>query len=610
MLQPDYVEMIHGNIFPAVPFERQLFYRDDLHIWFIYNGAAWIDLQAPGMVVHGNLWHAPAFATEAALLAHIAATALGIHGSSVAAVINTLMHRDAAGRAQIANPAAALDIDNLGSRIAAIAAHAALPTIHQDAPAIAAALIAVHAALPTVHQDAPALIAVHAALTTGVHGVGTGTIASVSTANKIIYVDKEATGAGDGTSWADAFTTIQDAVDSMEDIIIHAYTISIRDGTKKTGTADANILNKLHDTGEFPAATVWAGRRVFNVSGTGPGNNWGVVSARGSDDQLSIVDIAGAPLDLFPNGNEDYVIEPTPYRETIYLNSDPASYPAHLVLGSVTIEAEHYWYGDCEVNVNVGEIKDTTADFSNVELGDRVFALDLNGANNRAQDYEVGTVDDISQIGAGIVRTNLTKTPTTNWVYVIVKTEISGSDDGTDGGTARDYCFNLAIIDKVVIDGFYFTFSDDAPVLLAAARYFDLLDSIIEDCDRGVNVREDSYFAVSRCFFETTVSPTFLVGSSKGGISRLALTSTNSDHLFVVDSMSRTTISYSYLDNGNRGAEARAYSYIYLYRNTISGNVATGIYARYNSAVRVLQNTNNAIIPEDPAGTVEGAYIG
>jgi len=74
--------------------------------------------------------------------------------------------------------------------------------------------------------------------------------------------------------------------------------------------------------------------------------------------------------------------------------------------------------------------------------------------------------------------------------------------------------------------------------------------------------------------------------------------------------MSRTTISYSYLDNGNRGAEARAYSYIYLYRNTISGNVATGIYARYNSAVRVLQNTNNAIIPEDPAGTVEGAYIG
>jgi len=40
---------------------------------------------------------------------------------------------------------------------ARIAIHAALPTVHQDAPA----LIATHAALPTVHQDAPALILAH-----------------------------------------------------------------------------------------------------------------------------------------------------------------------------------------------------------------------------------------------------------------------------------------------------------------------------------------------------------------------------------------------------------------------------------------------------------------
>jgi len=432
--------------------------------------------------------------------------------------------------------------------------------------------------------------------------------ATISAANKTIYVSKEATGAGDGTSWADAFTTIQAAIDSHEDAIIHAYTTRVRHGTKKTGTADANVLNKLHDTGEFPATTVWAGRRVFNVSGTGPGNNWGVVSARDSDDQLSIVDIAGAPLDLFPNGNEDYVIEPTPYRETVYLNSNPATYPAHFNKGSITIEAEHYWHGNCELNVNVGEIKDTTADFSNVELGDRVFVLDLNGADGRAQDYEVGTVDDISQIGAGIVRTNLAKTPTTNWEYVIVKTEISGSDDGTDGGTARSYCFDLAVIDKVVIDGFYFTFSDDSPVRLAAVRYFDLLDSIIENCDRGMYIAEDSFYAVSRCFLESTVSPTFFANSSKGGFSRSALTSVT--HISVIDSMSRITISYSYFDNGNRGVEARAFSYMYLYRNTISANVTTGIYARYNSAVRVLQTTNNAVIPVDPVGTVEGAYIG
>jgi hypothetical protein len=42
---------------------------------------------------------------------------------------------------------------------AEIGIHAAIPTAHQNAPA----LIGVHAALPTVHQDAPALIATHKA---------------------------------------------------------------------------------------------------------------------------------------------------------------------------------------------------------------------------------------------------------------------------------------------------------------------------------------------------------------------------------------------------------------------------------------------------------------
>jgi hypothetical protein len=49
MLQPDYVEMFHGNAFPAVPFERQAFYRDDLHMWFIYNGTVWVSLTFGGL---------------------------------------------------------------------------------------------------------------------------------------------------------------------------------------------------------------------------------------------------------------------------------------------------------------------------------------------------------------------------------------------------------------------------------------------------------------------------------------------------------------------------------------------------------------------------------
>ncbi len=36
--------LTHGNAFPASPIERQLFYRDDEHKWYQYNGTAWKDL--------------------------------------------------------------------------------------------------------------------------------------------------------------------------------------------------------------------------------------------------------------------------------------------------------------------------------------------------------------------------------------------------------------------------------------------------------------------------------------------------------------------------------------------------------------------------------------
>ena len=46
---------------------------------------------------------------------HAGLTAAGTHGSAVAATVNTLVHRDAAGRAQIAAPSAAGDIVNKGT---------------------------------------------------------------------------------------------------------------------------------------------------------------------------------------------------------------------------------------------------------------------------------------------------------------------------------------------------------------------------------------------------------------------------------------------------------------------------------------------------------------
>lgn len=56
-------ELLHGNSFPSSPIERQLFYRDDEHKWYIYNGTEWIWLGGGGgLQVHGNEYHDPDFA--------------------------------------------------------------------------------------------------------------------------------------------------------------------------------------------------------------------------------------------------------------------------------------------------------------------------------------------------------------------------------------------------------------------------------------------------------------------------------------------------------------------------------------------------------------------
>jgi hypothetical protein len=108
MLQPNYIEMIHGNAFPAVPFERMLFYRDDLHEWFLFNGIVWVGFAA---VLPHHLTHELGGADQ-------------VMGTAPAIPL-ALVHRDAAGRAQIVNPAVNGDIDNMGARNAAIEAHRA-----------------------------------------------------------------------------------------------------------------------------------------------------------------------------------------------------------------------------------------------------------------------------------------------------------------------------------------------------------------------------------------------------------------------------------------------------------------------------------------------------
>lgn len=437
----------------------------------------------------------------------------------------------------------------------------------------------------------------HKEATTAIHGVGAGTISSVSTANKDIYVDKAATGAADGTSYADGFTTIQDAVDSMEDVIIHAYTIYIRAGAKKTGTADFNEANKLHDAdASFASGDV--GKAVFNVTD----GTWGRVAAFVDSGELTL------DADTFPDGNEVYVIIGTPYRETVYLNSLPATYPSHSILGSVTIRAEHYWGAGCDAQANAGEILDADVDFTNVELGDRVFILDMNGGQGRCQDYEVGTVDDISQVAAHIVRTTLTKTPTTNWKYVIVKTEISGSDDGTDGGTARD-CFSLTSIDNVTISGFYFTFSDTFFVYCTNSRNIVVQYLIAADCDFGFGASTKAQATLYYAYIDAGNYGVYSISNSYllvvwGAVSKAGAILSTASHNSVI------SFTYAYFDAGLKAVDIDYFSYGAVIRSTISANVTTGVEAQGNSYVRVYHVTNSATTPVSPVGTTEGAYIG
>jgi hypothetical protein len=64
---------------------------------------------------------AKADAVQSNLTTHAALTAAGTHGSAVAATANKLMHRDAAGRSQVVDGAAAGDIATKGQVDAKVA---------------------------------------------------------------------------------------------------------------------------------------------------------------------------------------------------------------------------------------------------------------------------------------------------------------------------------------------------------------------------------------------------------------------------------------------------------------------------------------------------------
>lgn len=101
--------------------------------------------------------------------------------------------------------------------------------------------------------------------------------ATKTTAVMSVYVDKAATGAADGTSWTDAFTTIQAAINSLPTVLEHAVTIYVRKGASAyaenitvqqiVGKGSLTIRGEYYWYGQCAAAATPSTTK-FNVTAT------------------------------------------------------------------------------------------------------------------------------------------------------------------------------------------------------------------------------------------------------------------------------------------------------------------------------------------------------
>ena len=133
--------------------------------------------------------------------------------------------------------------------------------------------------------------------------------ATRTTADLTIYVDSAATGAGDGTSWTDAFTTIQGAIDSLPAVIMHAITISVRDGTYTENLAFNTVSNKGSITikGEFS----WSGECTAASSPSATSFQVADTTGMAAGDIICIVHTNGAGAAVGGSSTYKYYVKTT-----------------------------------------------------------------------------------------------------------------------------------------------------------------------------------------------------------------------------------------------------------------------------------------------------------
>ena len=287
-----------------------------------------------------------------------------------------------------------------------------------------------------------------------------------------------------------------------------------------------------------------------------------------------------------------------PYREEIAVG-------AKYVVGTVSIRGEFFISGACEAHaVGVGEIVDTGA-FGDVAIGDHVYAYRY-AANNRIDAYQICTVDDISNQPNRIGTDSAVNMNLTTWNYVIVRTHVSGSDDGTDGGTARTNCFKVVSLDNVTIEGFYLDFSDDDVMTFNNARKCEVNDCICNNCDDGISSASLSEIAVRRLYMNSTRYG--LVAYTLGYMDAryCVVGTTHASYAAVLGGRAAgILLAYAHIYDGGLGLSSEDESWGYAYAVVIAV-IPVGMNAILNSSIRRLNCTNNATVPE---ATASGGQI-
>lgn len=161
-------EIIHGNGFPDSPVERQLFYRDDEHKWYIYDGTDWVWLgggSGGGMEVHGNEYHDPDFE----------------QAGTAAAAVET--HRTTETHTQAQPPAGHGNEKHNPDFAETSHTHPDLSPAHKD---ITTGVHGVGESTVESASGSQAKVDAHKDLTTGVHGAGENHLALAPDSNHLV----------------------------------------------------------------------------------------------------------------------------------------------------------------------------------------------------------------------------------------------------------------------------------------------------------------------------------------------------------------------------------------------------------------------------------------